>query len=130
MIDEVAKTLPAASLLLAVLAVLMNMWNKDVVDALELRTGAEDSEQKKMLRKSLRGVLFWKAAPLFLTGALLFFVFLPPAYDILTTSLDCRGSENCHYQPIGAAFLATETLIGLVFTVLGARVASLIYAMR
>jgi sterol desaturase/sphingolipid hydroxylase (fatty acid hydroxylase superfamily) len=130
MIDDIARILPSTSLMLAVLAVLMNIWHKDVVEALRLRTGAEDGGQKKRLRKSLRSVLFWKAIPLALAGALVFFVFLPPAWTLLGQTMGCRADEVCRYNPVIAAFLVTYALIGLLFLVLGTQVGRLLWAMR
>lgn len=130
MIDEVARILPSTSLMLAVLAVLMNIWHKDVVESLKLRTGAEDEGQLASLRKALRSVLFWKAIPLALAGALVFFVFLPPAWTLLQQTIACRADLACRYSPVTAAFLVTYALIGLVLLVLAIQVVRLIWAMR
>lgn len=130
MIETVARILPSASLLLAVLAVLMNMWNKDVIDTLHERTGAEDEQQLKALRKKLRSALYWKGAPLALAGILIFFVFLPVACRLLKVAWGCLGDEACRYDPVIAAFLATYALIGLVFLVLVANAVRLLWAMR
>lgn len=130
MTEDVARILPSASLLLAVLAVMMNMWNKDVIAALGERTGAEDDEQMIALRKKLRRALLWKAGPLALAGALIFFVFLPVACHLLKTAWACWGDDACLYDPVAAAFLATYALIGLIFLVLLVQALRLLYAMR
>ncbi|MNK14041.1 hypothetical protein D3C87_321350 [compost metagenome] len=120
--QELSDLIAAASLLLAVLAILFSVWHQPVMDALKRPTKGIP-ENLKPTRNAL-GVAFWsKAFPLMLGGALTFLIFLPEIISIIGEVFTCSPASR-RYDAVKAAFLLTQAFaLGLTIycTVLGGR---------
>lgn len=119
---EFSDLIAAASLLLAVLAILFSVWHQTVMDTLKKPTKGIP-ENLKPTQKALV-VAFWsKAFPLILGGALTFLIFLPEILGIIGEVFACSPGP-CRYDAVKAAFLLTQAFaLGLTIycTFLGVR---------
>ncbi|WP_062781589.1 hypothetical protein [Novosphingobium capsulatum] len=112
MTDEVANIIATASLLLAVVTVLLGLWFGDVskaIDETEPRLRAERATLRKRLART-----FWsKALPLAVGSTAIAAIFLPRLIDVATSSAGLRG-QDWQYDDMKAAFAATEVLLVLL----------------
>lgn len=103
---DLSDLIAAASLLLAVLAILFSVWHQPVMDVLKLPTKGIPANLTGT-REAL-GVAFWsKALPLTLGGGLTVLVFLPEILSIGREALAC-SPRTCRYDAVKAALVLTQ----------------------
>ena len=111
--------LSAASLLLAILAVLYGMWYAELVKALETPVPPHEASRRKPYRE-VASVRKTRALPLMLATILLAVVFLPDTVQILWSSVHLAASTPAsalrQYNAVATAFVLVE-LLALCFAV-------------
>ncbi|HEY5071745.1 MAG TPA: hypothetical protein VII63_06905 [Caulobacteraceae bacterium] len=108
-----ADVLAAASMLLAIVAVLFGVWNGDVVDA--IRIDLEDLRaNRRPQRTKIVDVLLAKALPLTAGAWLTVAVFAPRSLALIGAARACRALPTCRYDDVGAAFVLTEFFVVLI----------------
>ncbi|HEY2070366.1 MAG TPA: hypothetical protein VGG48_12490 [Rhizomicrobium sp.] len=105
-----ANPLAAASVLLAVVAVLYGAWNGDVANAINLKF-ASQPENRGPAREQIRNAINTKALPLTLGCWLSVAVFAWRVANLITGAIGCLYSTSCVYDDVGAAFVLTEAFV-------------------
>lgn len=104
--DDTSDLIAAASLLLAVLAILFSVWHQPIMDVLKLPT--KGIPANLVGTRDALGAAFWsKAFPLTLGGFLTVSVFLPEVIGIAGDALRCSPGA-CRYDAVRAAFVLTQ----------------------
>ena len=108
--SDIANPLSAASLLLAVLALLYSAWSISMQAALDkvFATGDKARAEEKGAIRRLRNR---RAAPIAIGSWLITFAFVPRDYDLLATSAACFRNPACHYDDVAALFLLTQVFL-------------------
>mgnify|MGYP001552431616 CR=1 FL=1 len=109
--------LSAASLLMAVLAMLLSVWNSDITIALGRKKPTMAADRDPYIL-GLRAAL-GRALPLTLGAWATLGLLLPITWAALRTSQMCWGNSACGYDPLAAAFLVTQFLV-LIFAIFSA----------
>lgn len=109
MIDN---ALSAASLLLAIVALLFSAWQNDITDAIGLQPST-DKSKTAILRTKALGTLSEKAVPLAIGALLAAAIFGYRAFMILLT-LRFAPRPGYEFDDIGAAFVLTELFVVLI----------------
>ena len=110
---DMANPLAAASMLLAIVAVLFGAWTGDVGKAIDLRF-APQVDNRDAERALIRSVLYTKALPLTIGALLAACVFFWRAAGLILGAIDCKFSTTCTYDDVGAAFALTEAFVIVV----------------
>ena len=108
---DFANVLAAASVLLAVIAVLLGTWMGDIAKALETSFEGVQKEDREALRKPVRAALWWRAIPLAAGAVAIAGVFLPRGLAIAYDTATCHAPAPCVYDDVPAAFALTELFI-------------------
>jgi hypothetical protein len=116
--------LSAASLLLAITAVLYSLWYADISAALKIEP-PQHLEDAKSERRQVSGALWSRALPLAVAGVVMTAVFLPEAVRIVREWVDmARGEGLWHavkdYEPVSLSLVlvvAGMTILS-VYTIL------------
>lgn len=98
--------LSAASLLLTIVTVLYALWYQELTTVIEIDIPQHLEDRPGPLAK-VKGVLFSRAIPLFLSSATISIVFVPDAITVFSEFLDrCTQSgatDTCVYSSVKAA---------------------------
>jgi hypothetical protein len=109
--------LSAASLLLAIVAVLYGMWYPLIMSSLETSVPQFAANRRKPLKEVL-GVRNRRAIPLTFAAIAVALVFLPDAVSIIIQSLRLVAGDGLqsvqHYDSVSTAFILVE-LVSLYF---------------
>jgi hypothetical protein len=110
--------LSAASLLLAIVAVLYGMWYPLLTDSLETKVPEFAADRPKP-RKAVYAVRKGRALPLLVAAIGVAAVFLPDALGIVVQSLRIAATEGLHlreYDSVATAFVLVE-VVSLYFVI-------------
>ena len=122
-----ADPLAAASLLLAIIAVLFGAWYSEIANAATFEF-ARQLLNRKVQRPPIFGTLFAKALPLAVGAWLCMVVFAPRGASIISNVATCRCAGDWgKYEDVQAAFVLSElfvTLIAIAATVQLVRIVS------
>lgn len=109
-----ADLLAAASLLLTVVTVLYSLWYSEIATASK-REIKDQAANRMSDFKECRGVLLWKAIPLFVVTVALVAINLPDAYQIVTDAFKEAGkSPPATYSAIRTTFVAVVIILAFV----------------
>jgi len=109
-VSDVANPLSAASLLLAVLALLYSAWSTSIQAALD-KVFATSEKARNEEKAEIRRLRNRRAAPIALGSWLIAVAFVPRDFDIAANSAGCIGATGCHYDDVAALFLLTQLFV-------------------
>jgi hypothetical protein len=118
-----ADPLAAASLLMAVLAVLFGIWIGDIVSAIRIDMEVLRAN-RRIQRRQMMDALLLKALPLTVGAWLVALVFAPRSFGLAQSAFTCRG--GCEFDDVGAAFVLMEAFAVVIVITLSVQTIRLI----
>jgi hypothetical protein len=118
-----ADAMSAASLLVAILAVLFAAWIGDIVSAIRIDVEALRANRRPQ-RRLMMNALLSKALPLTVGAWLVALIFAPRSFGLAQSIFTCRG--GCKFDDVGAAFVLMEAFAALIVVTLSVQTTRLV----